>query len=126
MTTTPYTLSLTSETTNGTSNIGYLLDSEHEEWLHTVTPSTFEAVFGPGDDSCTAESSKGYTDPEWYWVGSDGNVWGIGWRWGQPRLRGRGIRKFGQPLVRPDRLSAYEFVEFLKSQFACNDSTHSV
>ena len=105
-----YELSPDVSTSNGTSNISFLLDAEHEAWLRTVTPQTFEAAFGPGED--VDIPSKGYTDPEWYWVASNGNVWGIGWRWGAPRLRGRGRGA----MVRPDKLTAYEFIEFLQEE----------
>jgi hypothetical protein len=101
---------------NGTSNIGYLLEEEHRHFLNTFTPGMVEAVFGPGDDSCT-DFSKGYTDPEWYWQASNGHVWGIGWRWGAPRLRGRGGGE-GQDRTHPDKLDAYEFIEFLKDRLS--------
>ena len=61
---------------SATSNISYLLDSKHQEFLNTFTPVMIEDVFGPGNDSCD-EISKGYTDPEWYWQASNGCVWGI-------------------------------------------------
>ena len=102
---------------NGTSNISYLLDAEHEIFLNTFTPAMVEDVFGPGDDSCD-EISKGYTDPEWYWQSSDGCVWGVGWRWGAPRLRGKGVQKPGQMVSHPDKLSAYEFIEFIKESMS--------
>jgi len=112
MSTTQFELSLTRETTNGTSNLSYLLDSKHQELLGTFTPGMVESVFGYGDDACDIPS-KGYTDPEWYWKASDGNVWGIGWRWGSPRLRGKGVRQPDQVISHPDKLTAYEFIEFL-------------
>jgi len=108
-----YELSLDTAVSNGTSNIGYLLGAEHEEWLKSVTPSALESVFGPGDE--VDIPSKGYTDPEWYWVASNGNVWGIGWRWGQTRLRGRGGGRM-ENRVHPDKLTAYEFIEFLQEE----------
>ena len=62
--------------------------------------------------------SKGYTDPEWYWQSSDGCVWGIGWRWGQARLRGRGgkLRDSGFWFDRPTPEAAAEFVAFLNRE----------
>jgi hypothetical protein len=95
----------------GTSNLNYLLGSVHEEKLRTFTPGMVHSVFGPGDERCL-EHDKGYTDPEWYWQASDGCVWGIGWRWGMPRLRGRGGGR-GNDRKHPDKLNAYEFVEYL-------------
>jgi len=77
-----------------------------------------EACFGPGDDRCFNQS-KGYTDPEWYWQASNGSVWGIGWRWGAPRLRGRGGKQSNQSgpfWVHPKEEDAAEFVEFLLGQ----------
>ena len=105
------------DVSNGTSNIAYLLDDELQTWLHTVTPSSFEGVFGPGDESCYIPS-KGYTDPEWYWEAADGNVWGIGWRWGSPRLRGR-VRIEDESLFpdHPSKESARDFIEYLQEAF---------
>lgn len=100
---------------NGTSNLNHLLDSDLHEMLSLLTPGSVEAVFGPGDDLCY-EPEKGYDAPEWYWQSSDGSVWGIGWRWGYPRLRGRGSdRKNGGSfwVHPPTRESAAEFVKFL-------------
>ena len=54
-----------------------------------MNPGSFEQVFGPGDDLCY-DPEGGYQDPEWYWKSSDGCVWGIGWRYGRPRIRGKG------------------------------------
>jgi len=97
---------------HGTSNIGYLLEKHHEDYLNTFTPAMIETVFGPGDDDCYIPS-KGYTEPEWYWQASNGHVWGIGWRWGIPRLRGKGAGKEFSTM-RLNTLDVYEFVEFLK------------
>jgi hypothetical protein len=117
---TQYKLSLGRKTTNGTSNISFLLDGNHEQWLETIKPDTVESVFGFGDEINIP--SKGYTDPEWYWVASDGNVWGIGWRWGKTRLRGRGVRKLDQVVSHPDKLTAYEFIEFLQEALEGKES----
>jgi len=116
MPSTRFKLSLCRFTTEGTSNLSYLLDEQHQQELRSFTPRMVEAVFGPGD-VCDIPS-KGYTDPEWYWKSSNGNVWGIGWRWGSPRLRGRGTTGNGGFWNHPDKLSAYEFVEFLKQQIS--------
>jgi hypothetical protein len=97
-----------------TSNVNYLLTTtagdntsteeiqsgdgaNRESWFTTrggtmldgLKPGRLECAFGLGNDTCY-DASRGYEDPEWYWKSSDGCVWGIGWRWGQPRLRGKG------------------------------------
>jgi len=54
-----------------------------------LKPDRFECAFGLGNDTCY-DTDSGYKDPEWYWESSDGCVWGIGWRFGIPRLRGKG------------------------------------
>ena len=107
---------------NGTSNLSYLLSEGAQSKLQNFTPGMVESVFGPGDSLCF-DQSKGYTDPEWYWQSSDGCVWGIGWRWGDPRLRGRGSdRKNGGSFwVHPTRESAAEFVEFLAEEIKLQD-----
>ncbi len=100
---------------DGTSNVNYLLSEDLQSKLRAITPGMVEAAFGPGDETCI-EQSKGYTDPEWYWQSSDGSVWGIGWRWGSPRLRGRGPKQKLQNspfYVHLDEAAAAEFVEFL-------------
>jgi hypothetical protein len=89
---TTYILSINDS--ESTANVNYLLSGRGGHYhpdhaLLGLNPGSFEQVFGPGDDLCV-DHSKGYTDPEWYWKSSDGCVWGIGWRWGQPRLRGKG------------------------------------
>ena len=103
---------------DGTSNLNYLLSEGLQSKLQTLTPGMVEPVFGPGIDIDLP--SKGYTDPEWYWQSSDGCVWGIGWRWGTPRLRGRGSeKKNGNGFwVHPEPETAAEFVEFLKKEIA--------
>jgi hypothetical protein len=105
---------LNSKVSNGTSNISYLLNETHIQYLRTLTPNRLTELFGPGED--VDIPSKGYTDPEWYWAASDGNVWGLGWRWGEPRLRGRGGGT-GAARVHPNKLTAYEFVEFIRESF---------
>ena len=77
----------------GTANVNHLISGRAGRYhlgeaLAGLTPDKFEQSFGPGAD--VDLPLKGYTDPEWYWKSSDGCVWGIGWRWGQPRLRGKG------------------------------------
>ena len=118
MATTQYILD--NSISNGTSNLSYLLSDDLQSKLRCFTPGMVEARFGIGDDSCVSQS-KGYTDPEWYWQSSDGSVWGIGWRWGTPRLRGRGPKQSlqGGPFwVHPKEEAAAEFVNFLCQEVA--------
>ena len=105
-----YVLNMAPHATVDTSMLNCLLEDEHKVCLSTVTPSDAIQAFGPGDNSCYIPS-KGYTDPEWYWDSSDGRVWGIAWRWGNTRIRGKGPR---------DLDAAYEFVEFLKSKLSAS------
>ena len=110
---TQFTLDI--DASNGTSNLSYLLEDELHDKLRDLSPAKLMAVFGPGDDLCY-EPARGYDAPEWYWQSSDGSVWGIGWRWGSPRLRGRGGQQRGDSglfWVHPTREAAAEFVEFL-------------
>ena len=116
MATTQYNLD--NSASDGTSNLSYLLSEDLQSKLRTFTPGMVESVFGPGDDLCY-QPSKGYTDPEWYWKSSDGCVWGIGWRWGSPRLRGKGPKQKlqnGPFWVHPKKESAAEFVKFLEEE----------
>ena len=116
MTTTQFTLN--NNASNGTSNLSYLLSDKSRALIDTLSPAMVEEVFGPGDDRCY-EPTRGYTDPEWYWQASNGSVWGIAWRWGVPRLRGRGGKQSNQSgpfWVHPKEEDASEFVEFLLGQ----------
>ena len=102
---------------NGTSNLMHLLNHQDQELLRSYDPCTFEEAFGPGEEVDIPE--KGYTDPEWYFKASDGCVWGIGWRWGQTRLRGRGATSRGNFFyTTPSPESAAEFVDFINKQLA--------
>ena len=96
---------------NGTSNLMSLLKPHQQQALRLVMPRDVERVFGLGQE--VGIPSKGYTDPEWYFQSSDGCVWGIGWRWGEPRLRGRGAKGDGLFANRPGQGQATEFVNFL-------------
>lgn len=111
-----FTLALNAS--SGTSNLNHLLGSDLHEMLSLLTPGSVEAVFGPGDVSWY-EPERGYDAPEWYWQSSDGSVWGIGWRWGFPRLRGRVPKQSFQNgpfwTTRPAKEAAAEFVKFLCS-----------
>ena len=106
------TYELNFDVSNGTSMISNLLNAEDLLFISDLDPDDLEYVFGPGDTSCFIQS-KGYTDPEWYWQSSDGCVWGIGWRWGETRLRGRGGGRM-ENRRHPSPESAAAFVAFLR------------
>lgn len=107
MPTTQYIMNF--DVTDGTSNIMSVLAPHMQQAMRLIAPRDVEKVFGPGTEDCYDEM-KGYTDPEWYWVSSKQQVWGIGWRYGQARLRGRGMSNHGTKLTPED---AEEFVNFL-------------
>jgi len=112
----PTTQYIPTRLSDGTSNLMHLLPATDQELLSEIHPGDVERVFGPGEDIDIPE--KGYTDPEWYWQSSDGTVWGIGWRWGQTRLRGRGgkLRSSGFWFEGPSPDSAVEFVNFIRRE----------
>ncbi len=112
MSATQYILNLSVH--NGTGNITHMLNPVDVDIVRTFNPIEVEEAFGPGDEGCT-DMSKGYGDPEWYWVSSKGHVWGIGWRWGQARLRGKSLMRTA-PENRPTAEDASEFVAFLKQE----------
>ena len=98
----------------GTSNITGLLFPPQLEAIRKIKPQDMENVFGPGLD--VDIPSKGYTDPEWYFKTSDGVIFGIGFRYGQSRLRGRGLRgtkKNHLQLRHPTQTQAVAFVDHL-------------
>ena len=98
---------------DGTSNLNNLLSENSQQALRLIMPRDLEKVFGPGLED-HYDYNSGYTDPEWYFRSSDGCVWGIGWRWGVARLRGRGAASRGNMFYsRPPVDSAHEFLEFL-------------
>lgn len=104
---------------NGTSNLSRLLP---EELIREIdlkwNCSKFIEAFGAGDTSCY-EPEKGYTDPEWYWRSETGCIWGIGWRNGWIRLRGRGSEPKspgGAFYTGVTEEEAMEFIEFLKEE----------
>jgi hypothetical protein len=99
---------------NGTSNLTGLLAPHQQQALRLIMPRDMEKVFGLGID--IEIPSKGYTDPEWYFQSSDGCVWGIGWRWGQARLRGRGPGGLFEN--RPVPAQAAEFVDYIMGELA--------
>ena len=98
----------------GTWNVTGLLFPHQLQAIRMIVPRDMEKVFGPGIDINLP--SKGYTDPEWYFKTSDGIIFGIGWRRGQARLRGRGKRgtKTNRlQLLHPTQAQATEFVDYL-------------
>lgn len=100
-----------STNSNGTSNLMCLLAPHQQQALRLIMPRDMEKVFGHGSD--VDIPSKGYTDPEWYFQSSDGCTWGVGWRWGQARLRGRGATADGLFANRPTADQASEFIDFI-------------
>ena len=121
MATTQYIIDL--GVVDGTSNVSYLLSDQAQGILRSFTPRKVEECFGPGNARLVEDSysrMKGYTDPEWYWISSKRQVWGIGWRWGEPRLRGRSqvgrknaVGATWNPATAED---AAEFVTFLQRE----------
>lgn len=111
MATTQY---IPSTDSNGTSNISGLLFPHKLQALRLIMPRDMEKVFGPGDDDLY-EPERGYEDPEWYFQASNGDIFGIGWRWGQARLRGRGKRghRTSLQMKHPTQAQASDFVDFL-------------
>ena len=104
---------------NGTSNVTGLLVPHQLQALRMIVPRDMERVFGPGIDIDIP--SKGYTDPEWYFKTSDGVIFGIGWRRGEVRLRGRGKRgtKTNRlQLLHPSQAQATKFVDYLIEKLA--------
>ena len=99
---------------NGTSNLNHLLSERLLQVIRLIQPRDLEKVFGPGEDVDIPE--KGYTEPEWYFKSSDGCVWGICWRWGLTRLRGRGPTGQGFFFNHPTPDSAADFVEFINEE----------
>ena len=100
---------------NGTSNLMHLLNQRDQTTMMLLQPRDIEKIFGPGQTVDIPE--KGYTDPEWYFRSSDGCVWGIGWRYGRTRLRGRGSVSRGNFFYEaPTPDAAAEFVAFLNRE----------
>ena len=114
MATTQY---IPSTDSNGTSNVMGLLAPHQQQALRLIVPRDMEKVFGPGIEDIY-EPERGYEDPEWYFQSSDGCIWGIGWRWGQARLRARGKRgnRTSLQMRHPSQDQASEFVNFLMAE----------
>ena len=110
MATTQFIPSNKFQTVNGTSNLMHLLDSQLQATIRSFDPMEVEETFGGGIEG-PYEPTRGYEDDEWYWLSSKGHVWGIGWRWGQARLRGK-----GRDGNRPGAQDAAEFVAFLERE----------
>ena len=110
----PTTQYIPTNDSNGTSNLMHLLNERDRQVLRLIQPRDVEKAFGPGEEIDIPE--KGYTDPEWYFQSSDGCVWGIGWRWGSTRLRGRGPVGQGFFFNHPSPDSAGEFVQFINRE----------
>ena len=108
----PTTQYIPTTDSDGTSNLMHLLSEKDKQVMRLILPRDVEKVFGVGEPLDIP--SKGYTDPEWYFRSSDGCIWGIGWRWGKARLRGRGATSRGNFFYEsPTPDSAAEFVTFL-------------
>lgn len=111
----PTTQYIPTTDSNGTANLMHLLCDRDQQVMRLILPRDLEKAFGPGEDIDIPE--KGYTDPEWYFRASDGCVWGIGWRWGKTRLRGRGATSRGNFFYDPPTPdAAAEFVDFLNRE----------
>ena len=103
----PTTQYIPTTNANGTSNLMCLLGERDRQVLRLIMPRDLEKVFGQGIADIY-EQERGYTEPEWYFQSSDGCVWGIGWRWGSTRLRGR--------INNATQAAASEFVKFINRE----------
>ena len=100
--------------TNFTSNLDHTLDSTAREILKHITPFDLTIAFGhrepdfyPGDYE---HDEKGYTQPYWYFKAINGEVTGIGFRYGIPRAVGKNVS--------PERLSRFVRLVQRKIQIA--------
>ena len=106
----------------GTSNVTHLLSrDDHDAVLDRVDVRTMTKIFGekdlefhPGDYEYY---QKGYTDPAWYFHGPDDAILGIGFRHGQPRLRGGSLH--GGKLLTASELASI-FVSYLLNEIAAS------
>ena len=107
-----YRLMANSFTGSGTSNISHLItDNCHQISLSKIDTAILTSVFG---ERCLsgAEPVRGYTDPDWYWKDSFGNMWGIGFRHGHPRLRGYVMKTCTHSMHSSFAHAFLEFVNF--------------
>ena len=88
---------------NATYNLDHLLDEEALVLVKNIDASDLERTFGerqhgfiPGDYEYDV---KGYTQPYWYFKAINGEVVGIGFRYGEPRAVGKNVT--------PERLSRF-------------------
>jgi len=72
---------------NGTHKVCHLLKDDVYAALRDITPENLAKTFGEREIGLY-DYERGYTDPEWYFTAPNGQVAGIGFRWGVPRLRG--------------------------------------
>lgn len=76
---------------NLTGNLTELLGETARGNLRGITPEELTRVFGEREVWCY-EYERGYTDPDWnFKTGDKPEIVGIGFRWGVPRLRGKGL-----------------------------------
>ena len=99
---------------DGTFCLTYLLNTEDTALINEITPAILTNRFGERTD-VYIDPEKGYTDPEWYWEDKNASaslpsghkvIWGIGFRWGEVRLRGNS----------EDAEAAKGFIKFLKNE----------
>ena len=96
----------------GTSGITGLLFPPQLQAIRMITTRDMEKVFGPG---IKVDMPQGGLRG-WYFKTSAGDIFGIGWRRGEVRLRGRGKRgtKTNHLQLRhPSQSQAVAFVNFL-------------
>lgn len=74
--------------TVGTSNISHELTKEDRAFVETLTINDVRKKLGTKCELYEPEMEyKGY-ESEWYFMGDDGKLYGIGFRWGTARIRG--------------------------------------
>ena len=91
-----------------TSNLDNLLDEEALDLVKNIDASDLERTFGEREQDYQRGDYdydvKGYTQPYWYFKAINGEVVGIGFRYGIPRAVGKNVT--------PERLS--RFVRLVK------------
>ncbi len=101
----------------GTSSVTGLLFPAQLEAIRNIDPEAMKEVFGPGIKVDMPQGGM----RGWYFKTSDDNIFGIGWRRGEVRLRGRGKRGTKTnplQLQHPSQSQAVAFVEFLVSKLS--------